>query len=57
MWEDAHVWEDNVCGFVLSPSLAFDKEGKREDYVTEYWEGVAVIWNLADLVSHLLSQT
>lgn len=55
MWEDAHVWEDDVCGFVLSPSLVFDKGGKK--IVSEYWEGVAVIiWKLAALVSHLLLQ-
>lgn len=29
MWEDACVWEDDVYGFMLSPSLAFDKRGKR----------------------------
>lgn len=29
MWEDAHVWEDDVCGFLLSPSLVFDKGGKK----------------------------
>ena len=29
MWEDARVWEDDVCGFVLTPSLAFDIGRKR----------------------------
>lgn len=40
IWEDAGVWQD-VCGFLWSPYLAFDK-GEKWGYITKYWEGVAV---------------